>query len=363
MKILIIANNDSGLFFFRKELIIELLKNNDVILAAPYGDLIKPLEDLGCKFINTNVDRRGMNPIKDIALYVKYKAILNKEKPDYVITYTIKPNVYGGFAARRKKIKYAVNITGLGSAFQVENIIKRIVTFLYKLSCKDADVVFFENEENRQIFVNEGIVDEKNTHCLNGAGVNLDKFSVLEYPINSVAQFLFIGRVMKEKGIEELISSIRRLVKEGEKVQLSILGSYENDYKNMIEKCENEGWLKYYGFQNDVIPYIKRCDCFVLPSWHEGMANTNLECAASGRPIITTRIHGCMEAVVEDVSGFLVEKKNENSLYEAMKKFLALTREEKMKMGLCGRKHMEEKFDKKKVVQDTINSLNKSQSV
>lgn len=357
MRIMILANNDVGLYQFRKELIEELLKENEVMISLPYGDLVDPLRQLGCKFIDTPVDRRGKNPITDVALFRRYRSFLKKEKPDLVITYTIKPNVYGGIACRLARVPYAVNITGLGTAFEKNGLLKCMAVIMNRVACKNAKVVFFENEANRQLFINERIVKKEQTHRLNGAGVNLEKYQVSTYPEGKKIKFLFMGRVMAEKGIDELFAAMSKLVADNISCELDVIGGCEEDYKEKIDKFEREGWLHYYGYQKDVRPFIEDCHCFVLPSWHEGMANTNLESAASGRPVITSDIPGCKEAVVENVSGFLVKKRNENSLYEAMKRFLTLTYDEKRMMGLYGRKHMEKKFDKRQVVQNTITAL------
>lgn len=360
MRVMILANFDLGLYQFRKELIQELLKDNEVIISLPYGELVEPLKEMGCKFIDTYVDRRGINPVKDIKLFNNYRKLLKKEKPDLVITYTIKPNVYGGLACQMEKIPYAINITGLGTAFQGDGMLRKIVTQMYKVGCKNANVVFFENVENRQVFIDEKIIKEEKACLLNGAGVNLTHFQMMDYPaVDSVTRFLFIGRVMKEKGINELFSAMQKLVADGYKCSLDVLGGYEENYKEIIKQHEAEGWLHYYGYQKDVRPYIKKCHCFVLPSWHEGMANTNLECAASGRPVITSRIYGCMEAVEDGVSGFLCGKKDTADLYRVMKLFIQLSRDERRAMGLAGRRRMEKKFDKKIIVEETIRRLKK----
>lgn len=360
MRVMILANFDLGLYQFRKELIQELLKENEVIISLPYGELVDPLKEMGCKFIDIPVDRRGINPVKDLKLFNEYRKLLKAEKPDLVITYTIKPNVYGSMACRMSGIPYAVNITGLGTAFQKDGMLKKMVTLMYKEGLKKAKVVFFENEGNRQIFVDSGIVREKQTRLLNGAGVNLEHFQILDYPEdNDETRFLFIGRVMKEKGIDELFAAMKMLIAEGINCSLDVVGPYEDDYKVIIEEAEKEGWLRYHGFQKDVRPFIEASHCFVLPSWHEGMANTNLECAASGRPVITSNIHGCLEAVQDGETGYLVERKNAKNLYKVMKKFTKLSYDERKAMGLAGRKHMEEVFDKKKVVEDTISCFRK----
>lgn len=358
-KVLILANSSSGLYDFRNELILELKKKyREVVVSVPENDKTNELKSIGCKVIQTSIDRRGINPFEDLKLLKDYFKILKSEKPELVVTYTIKPNIYGGLACRFKRIPYAVNITGLGTAFQKQGMLKFIVTNLYKLGIKKAKVVFFENVENKQILVRENIVKENQCYVLNGAGVNLERFQVSDYPKeNHPTKFLFIGRVMQEKGVDELFEAMIQLQKKGISCTLDILGGYEENYQDIIKNYESAGWLKYHGYQKDVRPFIETAHCFVLPSWHEGMANTNLECAASARPVITSNIHGCKEAVIEGVSGFLCEKQNADSLYEKMKKFTKLTYKERKAMGMAGRKHMEEVFDKRKVVKATIEGL------
>lgn len=196
------------------------------------------------------------------------------------------------------------------------------------------------------------------TKLLNGAGVDLEHFSYAEYPTDEgITHFLFIGRVMKEKGIDELFEAMQRLRSDGEDCVLDIVGEYEEDYSSVIERYQREGWLNYYGFQKDVRPFIIKAHCFVLPSWHEGMANTNLEAAATGRPIITSDIPGCRESVIDGVSGLLCESKNIDSLYQAMKRFQALIPEQREEMGIEGRKHMESVFDKRMVVKETLQGI------
>lgn len=355
MKIMILANSSSGLYGFRRELLMKLFQSNKVIAAVPFGESVELLQEIGCELIDTPVDRRGVNPVTDFKLFLRYRKIIKKEKPDLVITYTIKPNVYGGLACRLLRVPYAVNITGLGTAFQGHGLLRMMVTTLYRLGTSGAKVVFFENVENQQLFIDEKLVKAEKTCLLNGAGVNLEHYQVSEYPEECDGiRFLFVGRVMKEKGIDELFSAMRRLHQDGYSCTLDVLGGFEENYAQQMEEYQEAGWLHYHGYQRDVRPFIAQSHCFVLPSWHEGMANTNLECAASGRPVITSDIHGCKEAVVEGVSGLLCQRKDAQSLYETMKTFLQLSHEEKRQMGLAGRKHMEDVFDKKKVVSDTI---------
>lgn len=355
-KILILANDSDGLYLFRNDLIKELAQSAEVVASTPFTGMTNELQE-NCSLIETHIDRRGINPRKDLSLFMAYLKLIRQEKPDLVITYTIKPNVYGGFAARLLKVPYAVNITGLGTAFERGGLLRKVAVFLNKLGCKKAKVVFFENEENRQIFIKEKIVKECQTYRLNGAGVNLEKYKILEYPKGKTTRFLFMGRVMAEKGVDELLNAVIKLRDDGFDCELDVLGRCEEDYTSKLNQYIKEGWLKYYGYQEDVRPFIEAAHCFVLPSWHEGMANTNLESAASGRPVITSNIPGCMESVIEGKSGYLCEIKNSCALYEVLKQFMQLSYEERKAMGLEGRKHMEDVFDKKKVVADTIDRI------
>lgn len=359
MKILVLANNDGGLYRFRKELLAALIEDgHSVYISIPHGDRVDDLKAMGCTYIETDVDRRGINPVTDLKLFFTYRKLIRTLRPDLVITYTIKPNIYGGVAAWLAGKPYAVNITGLGSAFEKGGLLRKLVTVMYKVACRRAKVVYFENTGNKELFVAERIVKESQTCVLNGAGVNLEDFPYQVYPVDAEpVKFLFTGRVMQEKGIDELLAAMRALWQEGQNCTLDILGGYEENYLETIRQCEAEGWLKYHGFQPDVVPYVAACHCFVLPSWHEGMANVNLESAAMGRPLITSNIYGCKEAVVENESGYLSEAKDWKSLYEAMKRFINLPLEQRRAMGEAGRRHMEAHFDKKVVVKRTKERL------
>ena len=357
MKILVVGNEPGGMYRFRIDLIRELLKKNEVTVLVPDGEFVEEMRCEGCGFYDTPIDRRSINPLKDFKLMMLYRKILKTEKPELVITYTIKPNIYCGMLCKHLKIPYVANITGLGTTFQKDNAVKKLVTLLYKTSLKKSRIIFFENVENRDIFVDEHIVPKTKTYVLNGAGVNMQHYSYSPYPEGRCTRFLFIGRIMAEKGFDELIYAMRKLVADGYDVLLSVVGFCVEAYEEKLKKCQSEGWMEFHGQQKDVRPYIQEAHCFVLPSWHEGMANTNLECASMGRPVITTNIHGCLEAIEDNVTGFLCEKQDKDDLYLTMKRFLFLSYEERKAMGFAGRKRMEEYFDKKKVVEETISRL------
>ncbi|NLV83957.1 MAG: glycosyltransferase family 4 protein [Spirochaetales bacterium] len=359
MKIAMIINSSSGLYNFRKDLIQRMIADgHEVIALTPLEGRTDQLEEIGVRLINTEIDRRGLNPLHDISLYRQYRKILKKEKPDFAVTYTIKPNVYGGVACRMSRISYAGNITGLGTAFESSGLLRKVATIMNKVALKKAKCVFFENAENRDLFVNEGIISKNQAVLLNGAGVNLEHFSYQSYPTDDNGiRFLFMGRVMKEKGIDELFSAMQRLRDDGENCSLDLLGSFEEKYEEQIKQYEKDGWLRFHGYQSDVRPYIADSHCFVLPSYHEGMANTNLESAATGRPVITTNIPGCKEAVVDGKSGFLCAVRNANDLCKKMKQFIALSQDKREQMGKAGRNHMENVFDKRKVVAETVKHI------
>lgn len=357
-RILILANFDVGLYKFRKELIQELLnQGNEVYISLPNGELVRNLERMGCKFVNTAVDRRGINPKTDAKLMLFYRKLIKRLHPEMVITYTIKPNIYGGLMCRMLRVPYAVNITGLGTAFQSESAVKKLVTFLYKIALKKAKVVFFENIGNKQTFLDLNILKEKQTCVLNGAGVNLAEYPFCEYPSGEEIRFLFIGRVMKEKGVDELFEVAKKIKKEYSNVFFDIVGPMEDNYKERIDKLVKNGIIEYHGYQEDVKPFIQKCQCFVLPSYHEGMANTLLEAGAMGRPLMTSRIHGCMEAVEDGKNGYLVKAKDTEELLEQIQKFLSIDYEKKKEMGEVSRKIIEKRFDKKKVVEKTMKLL------
>ena len=355
-KILIITNHSYMLYQFRKELIQALMKEHEVVLSMPFVGHEEDFKAMGIKCIDTPIDRRGMNPKTDLKLLHTYKRLMKEELPDLVITYSIKPNIYAGLVCRSMGIPYCANVQGLGTAFQSKKI-AMFVTMLYKVALKKARTVFFENDTNAQEFINRNILKRDHITVLHGAGINLDKFNYVPYPSNDTFHFLYLGRIMKEKGIDELFSSIRRLKEDNESFILDLVGFFEDEYKDQVEELEKLGIVKFHGFQSDPRPFYSSSDAIVLPSYHEGMSNVLLEGASTGRPLITSHIPGCQEAVDDKVTGYLTEVKNHDDLYEKMKDMLHLTSSQREEMGKQGRSKMEREFDKKQVVKETINAL------
>ena len=355
-KVLIITNHSFMLWQFRRELIQALLETSEVVIALPFGDHVEDFRAMGCRMIHTELDRRGIDPVKDLALCAAYRRILKAEQPDMVITYSIKPNIYAGFCCRTMGIPYCANVQGLGTAFQ-KKWLAGLVTRMYRTALKKARVVFFENEGNAAEFRRSDITPAQQQKILRGAGVNLQRFGYRDFPENDPVRFLFLGRIMREKGVDELFYAARRLHEEGYAFTLDLLGFFEEEYKAQVDALAAQGIAVFHGFQQDPVPFYAAADCIVLPSYHEGMSNVLLEAAAVGRPVITSRIPGCREAVVEGESGLLCPVRDQEAVYEAMKKMLSLAREERRTMGLRGRQHMEAEFDKNTVVRDTIRAI------
>lgn len=347
MRILILANSDIGLYKFRKELIEALLSlKHEVFISLPQGKFVENLVAMGCNYIETKISRHGVNPFADFLLYLKYRSMMKEIKPDIVFTYTIKPNVYGGMACQSCKIPYLANVTGLGTAIQNGGILQKISLLLYKMGLKGAKRVFFQNSENHRFMIEKGIVTSPTT-ILPGSGVNLEEYAYTDYPSEENGiHFLFVGRIMKDKGIDELLTAAREIKSIYANVLFDVVGGYDGHYESVIKKSQDEGIIKYHGPQEDVRAYYRACHCVVHPSYHEGMANVLLEGASIGRPLIASNIPGCREIIQDGVNGFLCGPKDEGSLYRGIIKILNTNHVEKANMGRQSRKLVEDKFDR-----------------
>lgn len=355
-KILILANYDVGLYKFRKELVEKLVENYEVYISLPDGEYIKELKDMGCHFIETNVDRRGTNIVSDVNLLRFYKKIMKKIHPDIILSYTIKPNIYGGIIARQLKIPYIANVTGLGTALENDGPLKNILIKLYQYSLTNAKKVFFQNQRNMNFF-------EKNEIALGlhellpGSGVNLDDFKVLNYPNDSEINFVFVSRIMKDKGINEYLGAAKYIKNKYENVNFHVCGFSEEDYEDLLTELHNNKTIIYHGMIDNIQNVLKNMDCIVHPSYHEGMSNVLLEAASSGRPIIATDIPGCRETFDEGISGFSFQKKDTDGLIQEIERFIHLDNETRKQMGLAGRRKMEQEFDRNIVVEKYIKEI------
>lgn len=248
-KILILANSSGGLYDFRNELLVKLLKEHKVIISLPDTTKTKELAEEGCEIVFTPINRRGVNPKEDAKLFLAYRRLIKKVRPDLVLIYTIKPNIYGGFACRTLRVPYIATITGLGGAFDRKGIFLQMIIRLYRLGLKNAECIFFQNTENKKIFAGYRIKGKKE-RLVNGSGVNLDRHSFEEYPAEGKTTFLFVGRVMKERGILEYLEAAVRL--HGENAAFAVLGYCDEDFQDMLNEYEEKGIISQWGFHTEV---------------------------------------------------------------------------------------------------------------
>ncbi|EGC04503.1 glycosyltransferase family 4 protein [Ruminococcus albus] len=362
-KVLILANNDVGLYQFRQELISELLKKNKVYISLPYGEMVEPLKKMGCKFINNPfLERHGTNPFHDLNLLDYYKNTLKKLNPDVVLTYTIKCNVYGGMACSVLNIPYVVNVTGLGTAIENSGVMQKIALLLYRIGLRKAQKVFFQNTENRDFMLKHHVVKGM-YDMLPGSGVNLERFPVRDYPSdeNGVVRFAFISRIMKEKGIDYYLFAAKAIKRKYPNAEFHICGFCEAEYEGKLNEYNDNGTVIYHGMIHDVAEFLNDIHCVVHPTYYpEGLSNVLLEACASGRPIITTDRSGCREVVDDGVNGYMIPCRNGKKLIEAVDKFMRLQNEERKQMGLAGRTKVQREFDRQIVVQKYVDEVEKA---
>ncbi|WP_339251803.1 glycosyltransferase family 4 protein [Sporosarcina sp. FSL W8-0480] len=359
-KILILANATKGLYLFRRELLDRLLMEGyEVYIASPKHEKMSYFKQKGFKCIEVKMNRRGKNPLTDLKLFMSYLNILKDLKPFLVLTYTIKPNIYGGIACRMLRIPYIANITGLGTSIENKGLLQLISLYLYKVGLKKAKCVFFQNDKNLEVFKEKKIVLDK-ARLIPGSGVNLEQFPLEDYPPDSgKIKFLFIGRMMKSKGINELLKVAEMVKKSYSNVDFNFIGSCEESYYQLLMEYERKGILKYHGSQNDVRPFIKDSHAIINPSHHEGMSNVLLESASMGRPVIASNIPGCIETFDERVSGIGFEAMNAESMHKAIIHFLEMPYGEKKLMGIAGREKMENQFDRSIIINAYLSEIDK----
>ena len=356
--ILIISNVTNGLFLFRRELIERLLKEYNIEILAGDTGSVENLRRMGCKVILGEIDIHGTNPIKEIQLFQYYKKKIRKIRPRIVLTYTIKPNVYGGMACADLGVPYIANITGLGMAVEQKGPMQKPMLFLLKRGLRRAQKVFFQNTENCDFFLQNHVINSY-YDIIPGSGVNLERFPLLEYPKNKTVDFVFISRIRKEKGIEQYLEASKYIREKYPDTRFHVCGAAENDYLGILKELTEKGTIIYHGKISDVVGMHEISACTIHPTYYpEGMSNVLLESCACGRPIITTDRSGCREIVEDGVNGFVVKQQDSQDLIEKIEKFLNLDWEERKKMGLSGREKVEREFDRNIVVNKYLEEIN-----
>lgn len=359
-KILIIENHHVYAYNLRKELTRKYIDNGyEVYLMVPDGERVKDLKAMGCRHIPYEVNRHGVNLFQDLKLFFNFRKVLKQLQPDVVLTYTVKPNIYGGLACRMRKIPYLSNITGLGSAIHNGGLLAKFLMLLYRISAKKASCLFFQNRQNQAFFIEQKAISAKHV-LLPGSGVNLKDFSYEPYvPNDAPVSFLFIGRLMRDKGVGELVEAARNIRRDHPEVRFDLIGFCEEEYQTTFETLNEGNVVNALGQQSDVKAFIKTHSATVLPSYHEGTANVLLESAAMGRPCLASRIPGCMELIDDGVTGYVFEAKSASSLEKALRKFIALSYEEKRDMGMLGRLKMEREYDRDIIIKHYLQEIGK----
>ena len=361
-RILVFSNNCAGLANFRKEVFETLVKDGHVIkVVAPQDNKTDIIKEIGCSFTSISFNRQGTNPFADIKLMLKYRQILKKEKPDVVLTYTIKPNLYGGMACRLTKTPQIANITGLGIATEKPGWLYAITKVLYQLGLKKAQRVFFQNKENMDYSIRKKLVTAPSS-LIPGSGVNLERFHLQPYPDDTTCRFIYIGRIQRRKGIEQYLKAAQVIREKYPQTEFHIVGRCEEiKYQATLDLLVSQGTIVYHGLVKDVRPFLKDMHCTIHPSFYpEGMSNVLLESCASGRPVITTDKAGCREIVDEGRNGFIVRQQDTEDLIEKIEKFILIPHQEKEQMGLYAREKVAKEFNRQFVINaylDEINSI------
>lgn len=349
-RIMILSNVTAGLVNFRRELIEKLTSEYEVIVVASDNGRQALIEELGCKFIEFGIERHGINPLKELRLINEYIRMIRKIKPFVVLTYTIKPNIYGGIACGILKVPFIANVTGLGDAIENPGILTVLSRTLYRTGLKRAHMVFFQNQSNYEFFITHSIYTGPSI-ILPGSGVNLEKHSYEPYPeqrTDSPIVFCVIGRITRDKGIREIIEAAKQF--DSRKVNIQLIGNCEGDYLPALEEAEKGGVISYHGRQDNVHDWLKNAHAILHASYHEGMSNVLLEAAACGRPILATKIPGCMETFEDGITGIGFMPKSSEEIVNAINKFIELSYEQKQEMGIKGRTRIEKYFDRQTVV-------------
>ena len=354
--IALVTNNDDDVYCFRKEIIDSLIKNGySVLISCPYGEKLKLIDDIEYIYDDPVIDRRGTSVTADAKLFFHYMSVLKKYRPDVVLTYTVKPNVYCGIASHFLKIPVISNVTGFGSVLQKSGMIRKFIMTLFKISFRRSECVMFQNSTNMRLAEESGMV-KGGRLLIPGSGVNPDRFPFIKYPdggdgINGgKVVFNYIGRILKEKGVDVYIEAAKRIKKKYPNTEFNMLGFIEPTeihYEKELKELEKDGIIRYFGSQKDVRPFIALSHATIHPSMYgEGMSNVLLESASSGRPVITTDNPGCRETFIDSETGLLFKGGDADSLCNIIERFLSMPNEARAEMGARGREYIKSNFSR-----------------
>lgn len=363
-KAVMLINDTTYAFNLRSAIIEKLISENFEVVVV--GQLLKhqdKLKAMGASLIGVETGRHGTNPFSDLQLMNTYKKILKTERPDVVLSYNIKPNVYGGMVCQQLKIPYLPNVTGLGTPVENPGPLQKLTTQLYKAGVAGAGCIFFQNSENQAFFENHHMMPKRaKIRLLPGSGVDLVAHPAFEYPEGDAIHFQYTSRILKEKGIDLYLAAAKAIHEKYPNTVFHICGGCDDErYIQILKEARAAGYIVYHGQQKDMTPFLKQAACIVHPSYYpEGMSNVLLEGAASARPVIATDRAGCRETVEDGVTGFLIPIKDEQALIETLEKFMQMTPPQRKAMGLAGRAKMEREFDRKIVVKAYLEEIQKA---
>ena len=350
--VLFLSNHFITLYNFRRELVARLLeRGHRVVLSMPAMEQNVYFKDLGCEIIETPMSRRGMDPLEDLRLLRQYRRIMRAVDPDVIFSYTIKPNIYGTLASNALGYRQICNITGTGATFLKENLLSRLVRELYRISIRKCSKVFFQNTGDRDYFIRHGMVKD-NWDMLPGSGVNLEQHALAPMPDDGEIRFLYIGRIMAVKGIDQYLQCAKAIRARHPDTRFYLAGFIEEAALEPVMKEYTEaGIVEYLGFRDDIDDWIRHCHCTVLPSLGgEGVPNVLLESAAAGRACIASNINGSREVIEDGVTGYLYPVGDTEALIDRVERFLALSSAERQAMGLRGHEKAAREFDREKVI-------------
>ena len=366
MKVIISINTTWNIFNFRVGLIKTLQSQGYQVFAlSPIDEYVERLEAMGVQHIPIKLDQQGINPFKDLNLIRQYYTIFKSIRPDLILSYTIKPNIYGNLAAKRLKIPTINNISGLGTLFINSNIITSYIgKLLYKIGLSSSKHVFFQNQDDKDLFIQSRLTSDKNSSLIPGSGVNIKHFKSNRIT-NKGKRFLFSGRLIGDKGIFEYLEAAIIVLKKFPDVEFLLAGELGVNNKTAISvdnlngHLEKNSQLKYIGKSDNMLELLKTIDVMVLPSYREGLSKSLLEANAMKIPIITSDVPGCRDIVTHGYNGFLCKVKSVDSLARSIEKIIEISNEMRHEMGLNGRIHIEQFFSEEKVINHYLNQVNR----
>lgn len=363
MKVAIVLNTSWNIYNFRMNLVRSLQAvGHEIHTIAPNDDYTHYLTEAGCIHHTVKMDSRGANPVKDLALIFELYSIYKKVRPDVILHYTIKPNVYGSLAASFLKIPVVNNVCGLGTVFLKDDLLSSVAMFLYRISFKFPKKVFFQNPDDLKAFLDKKLVPAKTVDLLPGSGIDLTRFKPMTFQRNQKFTFLLISRLITDKGVLEYIDAVKKLKAEGINARFQVLGAIDPEHKRgisreVIQEWINSGTIEYLGTTKDVRHFIELADCVVLPSYREGTPRTLLEAASSSKPIVATNVPGCNQVVEDKFNGLLCNIKDADDLAAKMRNMANFDDETLKAMGANGRRKMEAEYDESIVIDKYLHTL------